>query len=63
MTELMIALHLRIYDSLEALRAARADNDEAGIAARAGEIEDLVEIAARHGVDLSHGYEDIARAA
>jgi hypothetical protein len=62
-TELMIALHLRIHDALEDLRLARADGDEAGVAANAGEIEDLVEIAARHGVDLSAGYQALAPAA
>jgi hypothetical protein len=62
-TELMIALHLRIYDALEDLRVARADGDEAGVAASAGEIEDLVEIAARHGVDLSAGYGALVPAA
>lgn len=59
----MIALHLRIYDSLEELSTARDCGDFAGVEARAGEIEDLVEIAARHGVDLSPAYANIAQAA
>lgn len=63
MTELMIALHLRIYDSLEEWNTARDSGDFAGVEARAGEIEDLVEIAARHGVDLSAAYTDITQAA
>ncbi|MFC7330073.1 hypothetical protein [Marinactinospora rubrisoli] len=63
MNEFMTTLHLRIYDALESLRRARDVGDQDLVAAQAGEIEDLVEIAARHGVDIDCGYRRLAHAA
>ncbi|WP_184080313.1 hypothetical protein [Nocardiopsis mwathae] len=63
MSEFMTTLHLRIYDAVRALRRAHERGDEALCAAQAGEIEDLVEIAARHGVDIGSGYKELAHAA
>ncbi|GAA3723916.1 hypothetical protein [Salinactinospora qingdaonensis] len=63
MTEFMTTLHLRIHDALESLRRARARGDEDLAVTQAGEIEDLVEIAGRHGVDLSCAYRELADAA
>ncbi|GAA3747624.1 hypothetical protein HDA32_001542 [Spinactinospora alkalitolerans] len=59
----MTTLHLRIYDALESLRRARENGDEDLAVTQAGEIEDLVEIAARHGVDIDCGYQELAHAA
>lgn len=59
----MTTLHLRIHDAVQSLRSARDTGDQAQIEAQAGEIEDLVEIAARHGVDIASGYQGITSAA
>ncbi|KOX15275.1 hypothetical protein [Nocardiopsis sp. NRRL B-16309] len=56
MREFMLTLHLRIHDSLTALRRAHAVGDEDLANAQVGEIEDLVEIAARNGIDIGAGY-------
>ncbi|MBV2363596.1 hypothetical protein ACFPZ0_25915 [Streptomonospora nanhaiensis] len=63
MTEFMTTLHLRIHDAVAALKSARARGDEDLCLVQAGEIEDLVEIAARHGVDIDCGYGALAHAA
>jgi len=63
MQEFMTTLHLRIYDAVNALHAAREQGDEDRCLVQAGEIEDLVEIAARHGVDIDSGYGALAHAA
>ncbi|GAB3488293.1 hypothetical protein [Nocardiopsis coralliicola] len=63
MNEFMTTLHLRIYDATRALRRADARGDEAVSQAQAGEIADLVEIAARHGVDIGSGYRPMVEAA
>ncbi|TDQ48212.1 hypothetical protein [Actinorugispora endophytica] len=63
MTEFMRTLHLRIYDAVESLRRARRNGDGDLAITQAGEIEDLVEIAARHGVDIDSGYRDLVRVA
>ncbi|GAA1076790.1 hypothetical protein [Nocardiopsis metallicus] len=55
MREFVLTLHLRIHDSITALRRAHAIGDDDLATAQAGEIEDLVEIAARHGIDIA-GY-------
>ena len=48
MREFVLTLHLRIHDSITALRRSHAIGDDDLATAQAGEIEDLVEIAARH---------------
>ncbi|MFC4561184.1 hypothetical protein ACFO4E_04855 [Nocardiopsis mangrovi] len=63
MSEFMTTLHLRIYDAVRALRRAHARGDEDLCLVQAGEIEDLVEIAARHGVDIDSGYRELVHAA
>ncbi|MDA0566126.1 hypothetical protein LG943_17655 [Streptomonospora sp. S1-112] len=63
MTEFMTTLHLRIHDAVTALKSARERGDEDLCLVQAGEIEDLVEIAARHGVDIDCGYGALAHAA
>ncbi|MBQ1080481.1 MULTISPECIES: hypothetical protein [unclassified Nocardiopsis] len=55
MREFALTLHLRLHDSLTALRRAHAVGDDDLATAQAGEVEDLVEIAARHGIDIA-GY-------
>ncbi|GAB2496537.1 hypothetical protein [Nocardiopsis aegyptia] len=56
MREFMLTLHLRIHDSLTALRRAHAVGDDDLASAQVGEIQDLVEIAARNGIDIGAGY-------
>lgn len=56
MREFVLTLHLRIHDSITAMRRAHAVGDDDLAVAQAGEIEDLVELAARHGIDLGSGY-------
>ncbi|GAA1783053.1 MULTISPECIES: hypothetical protein [Streptomonospora] len=63
MNEFMTALHLRIYDAVSALHEAREHGDTDLCLLQAGELEDLVEIAARHGVDIDCGYGELADAA
>ncbi|MUL42994.1 hypothetical protein FZ103_17765 [Streptomonospora sp. PA3] len=63
MNEFMTTLHLRIYDAVSALQQARERGDEDLCLVQAGELEDLVEIAARHGVDIDCGYGELAHAA
>lgn len=63
MIEFMTTLHLRIYDAVSSLRAARAVGDDELVRAQAGEIADLAEIAARHGVDISSAYTELVHAA
>lgn len=55
----MTALHLRLYDALESRRGAQERGDGAAVEAHAAEIGDLLDIAARHGVDITCGYPDI----
>ncbi|GHC90698.1 hypothetical protein GCM10007079_37180 [Nocardiopsis terrae] len=55
MREFVLTLHLRLHDSITALRRAHAVGDDDLATAQAGEVEDLVEIAARHGIDIA-GY-------
>ncbi|GLU48034.1 hypothetical protein [Nocardiopsis ansamitocini] len=62
MAEFMRTLHLRIHDAVESLRRAHRSGDEELVIGQAGEIEDLVEIAARHGVDIDGGYQELTRA-
>lgn len=61
MNEFMMTLHLRVYDAVMALRRARLRGDADLCEAQAGEIEDLVEIAARHGIDIDGGYGALAQ--
>ncbi|GAB3212496.1 hypothetical protein ACQEU5_16085 [Marinactinospora thermotolerans] len=63
MNEFMTTLHLRIHDAVESLRRARQRGDEDLVLSQAGEIEDLIEIAARHGVDIDGGYRALTHAA
>ncbi|SIO89757.1 hypothetical protein [Nocardiopsis sp. JB363] len=53
MREFVLTLHLRLHDSITALRRAHAVGDDDLATSQAGEIEDLVEIAARHGIDIA----------
>ncbi|WP_433700288.1 hypothetical protein [Nocardiopsis sp. CA-288880] len=62
MREFMLTLHLRIHDSVTALHRAHAVGDDDLASAQAGEIQDLVEIAARHGIDIDAGYADLTLA-
>ncbi|MDA8370555.1 MAG: hypothetical protein M0026_11915 [Nocardiopsaceae bacterium] len=62
MSEFLVTLHLRIYDAVRALRQARARGDEDQCLVQAGEIGDLVEIAARHGIDIDSGYQELVQA-
>lgn len=55
MREFVLTLHLRLHDSITALRRAHAIGDDDLATAQAGEVEDLVEIAARNGIDIA-GY-------
>ncbi|WP_017539305.1 MULTISPECIES: hypothetical protein [Nocardiopsis] len=63
MSEFLTTLHLRIYDATRALRRAHARGDDELCLAQAAEIEDLVEIAARHGIDIDSGYRTLVEAA
>ncbi|WP_046469109.1 hypothetical protein [Allosalinactinospora lopnorensis] len=63
MTEFMTTLHLRIYDAVMAFQRAHSRGDEDLCLVQLGEIEDLVEIAARHGVDIDSGYQALEHAA
>ncbi|MFD3683334.1 hypothetical protein ACFWTE_00745 [Nocardiopsis sp. NPDC058631] len=56
MREFALTLHVRIHESITALRRAHARGDDDLARAQAGEIQDLVDIAARHGIDLGAGY-------
>lgn len=56
MREFALTLHLRIHDSIIALRRAHALGDDDLASTQAGEIEDLVEIAAQHGIHIEAGY-------
>ncbi|NKY81228.1 hypothetical protein HGB46_21990, partial [Nocardiopsis dassonvillei] len=56
MREFALTLHVRIHDSITALRRAPALGDDDLASAQAGEVEDLVEIAARNGIDIAGGY-------
>ncbi|MFL1380843.1 MULTISPECIES: hypothetical protein [unclassified Nocardiopsis] len=56
MREFTLTLHLRIHDSITALRRAHARGDDDLAVSQAGEIEDLLELAARNGIDLGAGY-------
>ena len=62
MREYALTLHVRIHDSITALRRAHAIGDDDLASAQAGEIQDLVEIAARHGMDLGAGYSELTLA-
>ncbi|MDS1271269.1 hypothetical protein RIF23_13280 [Lipingzhangella sp. LS1_29] len=59
----MTTLHLRIYEAVSSMRLARAAGDEEQVRAQAAEIADLADIAARHGVDISCAYTELAHAA
>ncbi|MDE3722663.1 hypothetical protein PWG71_14835 [Nocardiopsis sp. N85] len=59
MREFTLTLHLRIHDSITALRRAHARGDDDLATCQAGEVEDLVELAARNGIDLGAGYADL----
>lgn len=63
MTEFMTTLHLRVHDAVTAFQRARAQGDADLCTVQLGEIEDLVEIAARHGVDIDSGYQALEYAA
>ncbi|WP_116247287.1 hypothetical protein [Nocardiopsis sp. FIRDI 009] len=56
MREFALTLHLRIHDSITALRRAHATGDDDLASSLAGEVEDLVEIAVRNGIDIAAGY-------
>ncbi|MEU0492726.1 hypothetical protein ACOQFV_29015 [Nocardiopsis changdeensis] len=60
MREFTLTLHLRIHDSITALRRAHARGDDDLALGQAGEIEDLVELAARNGIDIGTGYADLS---
>jgi hypothetical protein len=60
MREFTLTLHLRIHDSITALRRAHARGDDDLAMGQAGEIEDLVELAARNGIDIGAGYADLS---
>ncbi|MFW6642440.1 hypothetical protein ACOALZ_20650 [Nocardiopsis algeriensis] len=60
MREFVLTLHLRIHDSVTALRRAHAMGDDDLAVTQAGEIQDLVEIAARNGIDMGSGYAELS---
>ncbi|ADH68728.1 MULTISPECIES: hypothetical protein [Nocardiopsis] len=60
MREFALTLHVRIHDSITALRRAHALGDDDLASAQAGEVEDLVEIAARNGIDIAGGYSSLS---
>lgn len=60
MREFALTLHLRIHDSVTALRRAHAMGDDDLAVTQAGEIQDLVEIAARNGIDMGSGYAELS---
>lgn len=62
MRQFVLTLHLRLHDSITALRRARAIGDDDLATTQAGEIEGLVEIAARHGIDIEAGYSELTLA-
>ncbi|MBB6119106.1 hypothetical protein [Nocardiopsis algeriensis] len=60
MREFALTLHLRIHDSVTALRRAHAMGDDDLAVTQVGEIQDLVEIAARNGIDMGSGYAELS---
>lgn len=62
MREFMLTLHLRIHDAITAMRRAHAVGDDDLALSQAGEVEDLVELAARNGIDLGTCYDSLSLA-
>ncbi|MFI6577474.1 hypothetical protein ACIBFB_16900 [Nocardiopsis sp. NPDC050513] len=60
MREFALTLHLRIHDAITALRRAHATGDDDLASSLAGEVEDLVEIAVRNGIDIAAAYASLS---